>query len=81
MSDIVLKEGNNVLDVQLVPIVANLSGVVTDAQTGHPLEKVKVTLDGLVAYTDGSGYYSFTGLTPGTYTVKFERGGYHTLTM
>ncbi len=81
MADITLVEGNNVLNVQLTPIaapVANLYGVVTDAQTGYALQGVKVTLDSLITYTDSSGYYSFTNLTPGAYSVKFEKEGYET---
>ena len=82
MSDIVLVEGNNVLNVGLTPIpplVANLYGVVTDAETGYPLPGVKVTIDGLVVFTDASGNYGFTGLTPGAYTITFEKDGYETL--
>lgn len=81
MADITLVEGNNVLNVQLVPIavpVASLYGVVIDAQTGYALQGVKVTLDSLVAYTDSSGYYFFTNLTPGAYSAKFEKEGYET---
>jgi len=76
-----LIEGNNELNVQLVPValpVANLYGVVTDAETGYVLQGVKVTLDSLVAYTDSSGYYSFTGLSVGAHSVKFEKSGYET---
>ena len=80
---VTLYEGNNELNVQLVPItapVANLYGVVIDAQTGYALQGVKVTLDSVVVYTNSSGYYSFTGLIPGAYSVKFEKSGYVTLT-
>jgi len=83
MKDIVLVEGDNVLNVGLTPIpppVANLYGVVTDAQTGYPLSGVKVTIDGLTTYTDASGNYGFTGLSPGSYTITFEKDGYETLT-
>ena len=83
MKDIVLVEGDNVLNVGLTPIpppVANLYGVVTDAQTGYPLSGVKVTIDGLTTYTDASGNYGFTGLSPGSYTITFEKEGYETVT-
>jgi hypothetical protein len=33
------------------------TGVVTDALTGLPLEGVKVTMDGLVTYTNAEGRY------------------------
>lgn len=78
-----LVEGNNELNVQLPPIpppVANLYGVVTDAETGLPLSGVKVTIDGLITYTDASGNYGFEGLEPGTYTIIFEKEGYETVT-
>ena len=78
----VLVEGNNVLNVSLVPIappVANLYGVVSDAETGYPLSGVKVTINGLITYTDAGGNYGFTGLAPGAYTITFELDGYETL--
>ena len=82
MADTVLVEGNNELNVRMTPIlppVANLYGVVTDAETGSPLSGVKVTIDGLTTYTDASGNYGFTGLTPGSYTITFEKEGYETV--
>ena len=82
MVDITLVEGNNELNISLTPIaplVANLYGVVTDASTGYALQGVKVALDSLVTYTDSSGYYSFTNLSVGAHTVKFEKTGYETL--
>lgn len=82
MGDIILVEGNNELNVGLVPIpppVANLYGKVTDAQTGYPLSGVKVTINSLVTYTDAGGNYGFTGLSPGSYTITFEKDGYETL--
>ncbi|GAI52751.1 unnamed protein product, partial [marine sediment metagenome] len=60
MADITLYEGANELNIGLTPIpppVANLYGKVTDAETGYPLSGVKVTIDGLVTYTDASGNY------------------------
>jgi len=84
MADIVLYEGNNELNVGLTPVapaVANLSGTVTDANTGHAIEGVKVTIDGLVTYSDSLGQYLFEGLTPGiAYTITFEKDGYETVT-
>ena len=79
--DIVLQEGNNTLDVALVPIpppVANLYGVVTDSETGLPIEGVMVTMNGSVVYTDSSGSFSFVGFAPGPYTIIFEKDGYET---
>ena len=82
MPDIVLYEGDNELNVALtpIPVVANLYGVVTDAETGDPIAGVKVTIDDLVTYTNASGQYSFAGLAPGAYTVTFEKEGYETVT-
>lgn len=82
MGDIILVEGTNELNVGMTPIpppVANLYGVVTDAQTGYAIEGVKVTLDGLVTYTDSLGRYAFEGLSPGSFTITFEKDGYETL--
>lgn len=80
MGDITLVEGDNVLNVQMTPIppVANLAGVVTDAETGSPIEGVKVTINGQTTYTDSDGAYAFVGLAPGSYTVTFEKAGYET---
>ncbi|MBA7641345.1 hypothetical protein ES703_49022 [subsurface metagenome] len=58
------------------PALANLYGVVTDAETGYPIEGVKVTIDGLTNYTDSLGQYAFQELTPGSYTISFEKEGY-----
>ena len=82
MTDIILTEGDNVLNIILTPIlppVANLSGTVTDADTGSRLRGVKVTIDGLVAYTGSLGQYAFEGLAPGGYTISFEKAGYETV--
>jgi len=58
---------------------AFLYGVVTDAETGYPIEGVRVSLNGLVVYTDSSGYYAFRGVEPGSYTVTFLKDGYESL--
>ena len=79
-----LLEGNNELNVNQVPIApptANLFGVVTDSVTGQLLSGVKVTINSTVVYTDTYGYYLFEGLTPGSYTITFEKEGYETLVL
>jgi uncharacterized membrane protein len=58
---------------------ANLSGKVTDKSTGAALASVSVSAGGYSTSTNSSGNYSLTGLTPGTYTVKFEKDGYNTV--
>ena len=83
MADITLYEGNNELNVSLTPIpppVANLYGKVTDASTGYALQGVKVKIAGLTAYTNANGNYGFTGLTPGSYIITFEKSGYEIIT-
>lgn len=82
MADIILVEGANELNVGLTPIlppVAHLYGVVSDADTGYALAGVKVTIDGIICYTDASGNYGFERLTPGSYTITFEKDGYETV--
>jgi len=61
------------------PGLANLYGRVTDAETGYALEGAKVTIDGLITYTDGLGQYAFGELTPGSYSVEFSKDGYETV--
>jgi hypothetical protein len=58
----------------------NLSGIVSDEETGEPVNGVICTLwpDSLVYTGDDSanGLYIFDDLTPGIYTVTVERTGY-----
>jgi len=58
---------------------AILYGMVTDADTGDPIEGVRISLNGLVTYTDSSGAYAFDGVAPGAYRVEFSKEGYETL--
>lgn len=62
-----------------IRIIANLSGTVTDAETGTPLSGVRVTLEKGIAqtYTDVNGAYRFEGLTAGAIAVFFEKAGYN----
>ena len=79
MPSIVLHEGNNALDVELTPIPspkANLYVTVSDSATNQPLSGVKVSIGGLVAYTDSSGVCFFSGLNPGSYEITFQKEGY-----
>ncbi|MBA7579690.1 hypothetical protein ES708_21566 [subsurface metagenome] len=76
----VTMDRNKVVVAHFVALAANLSGIVTDSDTGYALAGVKVTIDGKVDYTDASGAYAFAGLTPGSYTVTFEKAGYETIT-
>jgi hypothetical protein len=57
-------------------------GTVTDPN-GNVLPRIRVTLldaqvtpDPAMRFTDQQGAYEFDGLIPGTYSVRFEAGGY-----
>ena len=79
MVDIV--EGPNIFDVQLVPLPppeGNVSGVVTDYDTGQPVVGVLVSIQGLTNTTDSSGAYAIAGLTLGNFPLTFEKAGYET---
>ncbi len=81
---ITLVAGTNTRNISLTPTpapLASLYGAVTDASTSLPIVGVKVTIAGVSTYTDSSGQYGFTNLTPGGYTVTFEKAGYNTLTL
>ncbi|UCC83657.1 MAG: TonB-dependent receptor [Gemmatimonadota bacterium] len=58
-----------------------LSGRVTDAMTGAPVENafVEVTGGGLTALSDGRGQFRVRGLEPGRRSVRFTRMGYESL--
>ena len=58
---------------------ADLSGIITDSLDGSKIAGAKVTLDGLVAYADVSGLYSFYGLAPGSYNGLVEKDHYEPL--
>lgn len=64
-------------------ISGTLSGTVTD-QAGAIVPKAKVTLinqasqDARDTTSNGSGYFAFAGLLPGTYTLKVEMAGFKT---
>jgi len=60
------------------PGLANLYGVVTDAETGNPIPGVLVALNGLQVYTDAGGNYLFGDLEPGEYLLQFSKAGYET---
>ena len=57
-----------------------ISGVVTDAQTGQPLEGVQVRVlgTGYGAITQPNGRYFIISVPPGTYTVSARRIGLQT---
>jgi hypothetical protein len=54
----------------------SITGVVTD-QTGAVIPDAQVTLDDVyVTHTNADGKYSFRGMKPGTYKLKFESPGF-----
>ena len=78
----VLVEGLNELNVNLTPIVVPpagivIDGVITDVQTGLPVDNVRIGIfsqefAGEVIYTDAAGYYS-VGITAGEYVVFAQK--------
>lgn len=57
-----------------------LYGVVTDANTGNPLDNVTVTLSpsGTTKLTGSDGLFEYTELTPQQYTITVQKSGYQT---
>jgi len=56
---------------------ANLSGLVTDKQTGAGMAGVSITAaGGYSTSTNSSGSYTLAGLEPGSYSIKFSKAGY-----
>jgi hypothetical protein len=62
--------------VSTPPEIANLTGLVTDKQTGAGIAGVSVTILGYSASTDSSGSYTLQGLEPGPYDITFSKFGY-----
>lgn len=58
-----------------------LTGVVTDAESGKPIEGVAVVIQGttLGANTNASGRYFIIQVPPGSYTVQARRLGYQSV--
>lgn len=57
-----------------------LYGVVSDVNTGTPLDNVTVTLSpgGATMFTGSDGLFEFSGLTPQQYTITVQKSGYQT---
>ena len=58
-----------------------LTGVVTDAQSGQPLEGAQIVLQGtgLSALTGANGRYFLVNIPPSTYTILVRRIGYQSV--
>lgn len=60
------------------PTKGHISGTITDFTSGKWIDGAKVTLSGAASreqYCDGTGFYAFIDLAPGSYTVKVEKSG------
>lgn len=68
---------------QTTAVTGGLNGTITDS-TGALVMGATVTTTGpqgtRTTITDSLGHYSFTGLVPGSYSVKVERSGFKTVT-
>jgi hypothetical protein len=72
---------DTVLDFDLVPISATLSGQVIDRVTLAPIHGAQVSVDsGQSTFTDPAGTYTIT-LTPGWYTATAQASGYYSQTV
>lgn len=63
------------------PGLASLSGIVSDASSGQPIQGVSVTLGTASTSTNASGGYSFNNIVPGIYQMTVSKSGYVTRTL
>ncbi|MCY1078598.1 carboxypeptidase regulatory-like domain-containing protein [Archangium lansingense] len=71
------------LVLEVVPDTGLLRGKVFDAATLEPLQSVQVSLTGTFSQsvlTNGAGEFDFGPMVPGSYTVRFAKTGFNTLT-
>ena len=62
------------------PATFDLTGIVREEASGKPVRGARVALDSahlVIAYTDSSGRYRFSGVRRGTYTVAVAALGYY----
>ena len=70
-----------IVDCVLEPLqgeINSISGKVTDAETGSPIQSVTVSTGTLNAVTNDDGSYIIAGLKSGTYTLTFSKSEYET---
>ena len=61
------------------PTTGTLQGTVTDSSTSAAISGATVTIvGGASTTTNGSGFYQFTNVNPGTYSVTAAKTGYNT---
>ena len=91
MGDIILVEGDNQLNIQMVPIVgvARLYGIITDDTTGIPVVGANITIyqdydtktKSWNIFTDQYGFYEAVDMIPGVSAdMVIYAGGYKTFT-
>ncbi len=56
--------------------IPQITGTVTDKDSGLPVEGAKVTADGFETFTDSSGVYSINVTDLDTYTIEVTKKGY-----
>lgn len=61
--------------------LGTISGVITDADGGDPIDGATVTAAGRTATTNGDGEYTLTPIQAATYTVTAVADGYDTTTL
>ena len=68
------------LHVKLAPRTFTLSGVISDALTGRPIDAEVEVIDGenagMKTHADGNGFYSLAGLSSGTFTIRGRATAY-----
>ena len=74
-----LSHGTNTVNILLERIPGKLYGIVVDSNSGSPLEGVHVALRSAVDTTTFSGYFEFSQIPPGEYTLFAKKTGYYTL--
>lgn len=68
-------------DPQCAGAIGEISGQVSDATTGNPINNVLIQLSGddwCNDYTNSQGGYSFQGISEGNYTITASKNGYIT---
>ena len=78
ISGVIVTRGNTTTEnVALVP-PGTIQGTVKDSGTSAPIAgaTVSCTCSGTSQTTDGSGFYQFSSVPPGTYSMTFSAGGH-----
>ncbi len=65
-------------DTTIIPTAGDLSGNVIDAVKGTPVVNAEISTSpsSTIIFTDSLGNYSFSGLTPGSYTITITKNYY-----